>query len=243
MDSFDWQQYLLNYPELKLTNKAEAIIHYRRYGMSEGRTDIGKYRNHAFYTHQPVLIEIIKMTKGNILECGCGLGSTVLIKKLIQNSNRKLVSLESNQEWLNKFINLESENHKLYKVPATNDDTLDNASIWVDTIKKLNYNFEVVFIDSSPWLSRKVIWEYFKNQNVIMIIHDFDYFPNNNIIGTTLSKVSENGREKIEIDIPDINFKLFYPHDQFFPCPTGPPTLVATTMPIDFNKIDLRNYY
>ena len=44
MDSFDWQQYLLNYPELKLTNKAEAIIHYKKYGLKEGRTDTGNYK-------------------------------------------------------------------------------------------------------------------------------------------------------------------------------------------------------
>ena len=244
MDSFDWQQYLLNYPDLnKINTQQGAWTHYQRYGINEGRTDIGNYRNHPFYTHQPVLTEIIKMTTGNILECGCGLGSTLLIKKLIQGTDRKLVSLESNEEWLNKFLYLENESHQLHKVPATNDDTLENATIWVDTIKSLDKNFEVVFIDSSPWLSRKVVYDYFKGSSTYLVIHDFDYFPNNDIIGTTTSKKTEGGREKIECTIPDINFKLYYPPDQFFPGATGPPTLLATSLPFNFDLIDLKNYY
>ena len=80
-------------------------------------------------------------------------------------------------------------------------------------------------------------------KSLYLIIHDFDYFPNNGIIGTTISKTNECGREKIECTIPDINFKLFYPPDEFFPGATGPPTLLATKMPFDFDSIDLKNYY
>jgi hypothetical protein len=239
MNNFNWKQYILNYPELKLTNKAEALIHYRRFGLSEGKTDTGNYKNHAFYTHQPVVAEVLKLTTGNILECGCGIGSTLYIKNLIKNTDRKLISLESDQNWLNKIKNF----NEIIHVPATNEDTLENATIWVETIKKLNEHFEVIFIDSSPWLSRKVIYDHFKNQNVIMIIHDFDYFPNNDIIGKTISKTNENGIEKIEIEIQDINFKLFYPPDNFFPCASGPPTLVATNTLFDLNKIDITSYY
>jgi hypothetical protein len=244
MDSFDWEQYLLNYPDLKkFTTKQQAWNHYQKYGIAEGRTDIGNYKNHPFYTHQPILTEVLKMTTGNILECGCGLGSTLLIKKL--KGERKLVSLESNEEWLNKFTYLEDESHKLYKVPATNDDTLENANIWVETIKNLNTTFDVIFIDSSPWLSRKVVYNYFKEKGKIMIIHDFDYFPNNGIIGRTTSKTFIDGREKITCEINDINFRLFYPPDQFFPGATGPPTLLATTQEFDFNLIEsnIKNYY
>ena len=233
MNNFDWRQYSLNYPELNLTNKDQALTHYKRFGISENRTDIGNYKNHAFYTHQPVLEEIIKLTNGNILECGCGIGSTLFINNLIKGTNRKLISLESDRNWLNKIKNDFGLDHQMVTVPATNDDTLENANIWVDTIKKLNEDFEVVFIDSSPWLSRKVVWEYFKNKNFVMIIHDFDYFPNNNIIGKTISKTTENGIEKIEIEIENIKFKLFYPPDNFFPSPTGPPTLVATNTSFD----------
>ena len=230
--NFDWRQYSINYPELKITNKAEALIHYKRFGKDQGLTDIGNYRNHAFYTHQPVVAEIIKLTTGNILECGCGIGSTLFIENLIKNTDRKLVSLESNQDWLNKIKNLSKVD--FVEVLATNDDTIENATIWVETIKKLNQDFEVVFIDSSPWLSRKVIYDYFKNKNVIMIIHDFDYFPNTNLIGKTTKKETYvvNGKsiEKIECDLDSVvnNYKLFYPPEPFFAGPTGPPTLVCS---------------
>jgi hypothetical protein len=39
---FDWEQYLINYPDLRsagICTQADAIRHYKRYGMSEGRTD------------------------------------------------------------------------------------------------------------------------------------------------------------------------------------------------------------
>ena len=120
------------------------------------------YKNHPFYTHQPFLIEILKKTTGNVLECGCGDGSTKVIKEHLKGG--KLYSLESNLEWLNKFTHLESDSHKLYHVPASNEDTPETGKVWVDFIKNTigEIPFEVVFIDSSPWLSRKYVFDYFK---------------------------------------------------------------------------------
>jgi hypothetical protein len=205
------------------------------------------YKTHPFYTHQPVLTEVIKATKGDILECGCGVGSTNLIKDLIKGTQRNLVSLESNEEWLNKFKDLESDTHKLYKINATNDDTIENASIWVDFIKTIDTgNFEVIFIDSSPWLSRKVVYDYFKSKPNVIVIHDFDYFPNNGIIGKTISKDITNGKEKITMDLedPSMDYMLFYPPDEFFPGFTGPPTFIATKKDYLFDyEMDLKKYY
>lgn len=193
------------------------------------------YKDHPFYTHQPFFIEILKNTSGNILECGCGEGSTYMIKDQIKNTNRKLVSLESNLEWLKKYTYLADESHILYHVDATNSDTIETGKKWIECIQKNNLdNFEIVFIDSSPWLSRKCCFEYFLDKAKIIIFHDFDYFPNNNIIGSVSNKytIYENGvyKEKITCDLDDVvkNYKLFYPPDEYFAGATGPPTLVSS---------------
>lgn len=58
----------------------------------------------------------------------------------------------------------------------------------MEFITQHNLNdFEIVFIDSSPRLSRKCCFDHFLDKAKI-IIHDFDYFPLNNIIGTVSSR-------------------------------------------------------
>jgi len=107
-------------------------------------------------THRPFLIELIKHTTGNIIEFGCGNSSTILIKDLIKNTDRILISLESNLEWLNKFKGLEDNNHKFFYIDSgNNNDNDETGKKWVDFVKNNkilnNLDFEVCFIDQSPW--------------------------------------------------------------------------------------------
>ena len=190
------------------------------------------YKNHPFYTHQPFFIEVLKKTSGDILEAGCGDGSTIMIREQINNTSRKLVSLESNLEWLNKYTHLSNDSHSLYHVDADNNDCEETGARWVDFIEtnKLT-SFEIVFIDSSPWLSRKALFEYFKNKAKIIIIHDFDYFPINGIIGKTINDETYNDYKKITCELNEIaNYKLFYPPYKYFACSTGPPTLICSDL-------------
>jgi hypothetical protein len=212
------------------------------------------YKTHPFYTHQPFFKEILKNTTGNILECGCGEGSTLMIKEAIHGSDRKLVSLESNKEWLNKYMHLEDANHTLYHVDTANDDTDETGALWVKFIETNHLrDFEVVFIDSSPWLSRKHILEHFKDKAKIIIIHDFDYFPIHNIIGRVMNSETRDGKQMIMCDLTGVvnNYKLFYPPYEYFTCQTGPPTLICSNILPDnefYNLIDIvdtnsKSYY
>lgn len=195
------------------------------------------YKTHPYYTHQPYFIEIIKFTNGNILECGCGDGSTLMIKDQIKNTNRKLISLESNLEWLNKYKHLADSSHELYHIEAGNDDNIETGNKWVEFINQNILNdFDIVFLDSSPWLSRKCCFDYYLNKAKIIIIHDFDYFPINNIIGNVINNEVKNynnkRQEKITCNLNGIvkNYKLFYPPDEYFAYLTGPPTLVCSNI-------------
>ena len=142
------------------------------------------YKDHPYYTHQPFFIEVLKNTSGDILECGCGDGSTVMIRDNIEGTNRKLVSLENDLEWMNKYTYLEDNSHSFQYIEADNIDCVKTGAKWIEFIVKNNLNaFEVVFIDCNPWLARKAVFEHFKDKAKIIIIHDFDYFSNNNLIG------------------------------------------------------------
>lgn len=206
------------------------------------------YKTHPYYTHQPFFIETIKFINGNILECGCGDGSTIMIKEQIKNTNRKLISLESNLNWLNKYKHLADSSHELYHVDASNDDNIETGNKWVEFIKQNNLdNFDIVFLDSSPWLSRKCCFEYYLNKAKIIIIHDFDYFPINNIIGNVIDKEIKSYNNKIQqkiiCNLNGIvkNYKLFYPPDEYFACSTGPPTLICSNIMDDYEFQTLIN--
>jgi len=201
---------------------------------------MNNYKNNPYYTHEPFFIEILKNTTGNILECGCGDGSTKMIKEQIQNTNRRLISLESNLDWLNKYTHLADSTHELYHIEAGNDNNIETGNKWVEFIEKNKLNdFEIVFLDSSPWLSRKCCFDYYLDKIKIIIIHDFDYFAKNNIIGKVINKevITHNGnyQEKITCNLDGVikNYKLFYPPNEYFASSSGPPTLVCSNIMSD----------
>ena len=171
-----------------------------------------------------------------------------MIKEQIKNTNRKLISLESNLNWLNKYKHLADSSHELYHVDASNDDNIETGNKWVEFIKQNNLdNFDIVFLDSSPWLSRKCCFEYYLNKAKIIIIHDFDYFPINNIIGNVIDKEIKSYNNKIQqkiiCNLNGIvkNYKLFYPPDEYFAGSTGPPTLICSNIMDDYEFQTLIN--
>ena len=216
---------------------------------------MNQLNNDPFGTHRPFLVELIKNTTGNIIEFGCGNSSTVLIKELIKDTNRILISLESNLEWLNKFKNLEDNNHKFFFVDAGRDDNDDTGKKWIEFIKKSqlvnSLDYEVCFIDQSPWTARTHTLEYFKNKCDYIMIHDVDYFPVNNKWGKAVEIPSPNGLKIYDMDFSNIvnQYKVYYPPLNYFAGPTGPPTLLCSNIltDIEFNKmcnnINCEKYY
>lgn len=208
-------------------------------------------------THQPVLVELIKNTTGNIIEFGCGNSSTVLIKDLIKGTNRKLISLESNLEWFNKFKHLEDDNHKFYFIDASNNDTDETGQKWIDFINQnetINtMEFEVCFIDQSPWTARTHSLRYYIDKCKYLIVHDVDYFPNAKKWGSVISKLPTANKKlnKYEMNFSDVSkyFKVYYPPEDYFAGDTGPPTLLCSNLATEteFNditaKINIDQYY
>lgn len=59
----------------------------------------------AYLSHVPLLSSAITVTSGPVLELGAGFGSTPLLHGLCGSFKRELLTLESDGEWLQKFIN------------------------------------------------------------------------------------------------------------------------------------------
>jgi hypothetical protein len=208
------------------------------------------YKTDSYTTHQPLLIEVLKNTTGNILECGCGDGSTILIREFLTN-NRKLYSIESNESWYNNYKYLQDDNHILYFNDATNEDTDETGQKWVTFFDNnlSDIQFDIVFIDQSPWTSRIYTLNYYKDKAKYIIIHGIDYYPSNNIFGTILSEEVISGKQKLTLDFSDIIEKsyLFYPPYEYYTCFTGIPTLLcsnlATTEEFDTMVSIIENSY
>jgi len=176
-------------------------------------------QNDPFATHQIFLKHYIQQTSGDIVEFGTGHGSTPLILDLIKNTDRRLISVESNKSWFDEMQEMypESNQHQYHFVTNWEEDIISLAS-------KLNA-LSVCFIDSDPWQSRTLAMEHFKNKADYVIIHDVDYFPTNGIFG---KKVGNHTFDFSDIAGERKNWQVYFPY-QPWPAPTGPPTLVFTT--------------
>ena len=202
-----------------------------------------KLFSNNYGTHRPYLVETIKNTKGNIIEFGCGDSSTLLIRDLIKNTDRKLISLESNYEWYNKFKYLENENHKLFFVNGR-EDTEEVGNKWLEFIENnkeiQDLDFDICFLDSSPWISRTVGLNYFKNKAKYILVHDVDYFPLYKKWGTIIKTNYSGDFRKISriMDFSDVinNYHVFYPDEKYYAAETGPPTLLCS------NKINGKDF-
>jgi len=134
------------------------------------------YETNAYSTHQPLIIWAIENTSGNILELGAGDGSTILLNSSILNSNRKLVTVDDDYNWLNKYSKLESENHKFLYV----NNTIDS---WNKLINDLSQDiWAFVLVDHATleniWrVSRPYAMKKFLNCSEYVIAHDADLFP------------------------------------------------------------------
>ncbi len=69
-----------------------------------------------FQTHQPLLVACMSLTKGPVLELGCGNGSTLLLHSMCGTAKRKLVTLELDERWIRDFTTLRRSWHEILPV-------------------------------------------------------------------------------------------------------------------------------
>ena len=209
--------------------------------------------NDPYVTHQPILYEIARKTTGPIIEFGCGNGSTDLLHEICKKDNRILISIDDDFNWLNKFSQkylgdgYEPDNlgwHKFYYVPGKKDNI--NPEHWIKFFEEFELlktlNFDVCFIDQSPWLARYETIKMFRHKARYVILHDCNYFPEQGIFGKVIKPLISATCTPGVFDFSDVfaYFKVYFPPCPW-PGPTGPPTLLGSNFESDLPDIDYEN--
>jgi hypothetical protein len=196
-----------------------------------------KHTINPYYTHQPVLYTMLKQTSGPILELGCGDGSTELIHLFGEKYNRKIITVESNLEWMNKYKSkYENDNHKF----IFTDHNIESWNKTSDTFKENQWG--LVFIDQGFWEARAYSFTQLKNNSDYLILHDCDFFPQNNLLGKNIEQfIDKNNRGKRDYGTDIKYWTEYYPI--IFTGPTGPPTLLASQKYNCNIQVDFNQYY
>lgn len=191
-----------------------------------------------YSTHQPVLYEALLRTSGPVVEFGCGHGSTVLLHRFCAKHNRQLFSLESNGEWLAKFIKYAAPRHTFIYVD-------DWVNALVDVRGEPWAYCEVALVDQHPWRARHLTIQAIKDTTKFIVLHDCDYFPGGGFFGKSLKKLS-GAKDRGLRTYDDVfeYYKEFFPLEPWPYPPTGPPTLLASNFEscdwdVDFKKYEL----
>jgi hypothetical protein len=113
-----------------------------------------------YATHQPILLEVLKLTNGPVLEIGAGDYSTSLIH---ENCKKLIITIDDNPEWLSKYEYLKGPLHR-FKLFSK-----ENFKKFFD-IDHINYG--LVFIDASNWDERNYAVMAYRDTADYLVIHD-----------------------------------------------------------------------
>ena len=109
-------------------------------------------------THIPVLAAAVAMARsGPVLELGAGEFSTALLHAVCAATNRRLVTIDHDPNWVARFAAYRSENHRVETM------SWDNIP---------SEQWAVVFIDHAPAERRKIDIENLRERCELMVIHD-----------------------------------------------------------------------
>lgn len=112
-------------------------------------------------SYKYLLWDALEATTGNVLEFGCGDGSTPKLREYCQYTKRKLFSYETNKEWFQKFEHLNNDFHRIEFVQD-----------WDNVAEKHRDNVGVILIDHAPGERRKHDIALFCNIARILVCHD-----------------------------------------------------------------------
>lgn len=132
---------------------------------------VQNWNNHLY-----LLWPSLEATKGDVIEFGCGDGSTRQLNQYCKDTNRNLVSYDFNKDWIEKFNHLESDSHKFVHAPDWDAVSLSKVDVllidhspgerrWEDIKKYANVAKYIVIHDSEPAATGYMldkIWHLFK---------------------------------------------------------------------------------
>lgn len=114
----------------------------------------------GYFSHLPILSATFNLTAGPVLELGSGLGSTLTLHGLCGSARRRLVTVESDENWLTKFITLGRSWHQLRHVQNFTE------------IDEYRQDWGLAFVDHGISLQRGVSIEKLKDTARVIVAHD-----------------------------------------------------------------------
>jgi hypothetical protein len=190
--------------------------------------------DNGFGSHKFVLEHMINILENKtVLELGSGDYSTKLIHDIVGGVNGKIITIDTDSNWLNRYMDLKNDNHDLihYDIDKLHEFFDNDTNDW-----------GLVFVDSGTWDSRVMAMEKYAKTADYIILHDCDYFPNYNIIGKTIKPVNINEKDMGIRDYGTDMFKNWveFSLDDWFTYGSWmPPTLVGSNKHnLDNLKID-----
>jgi hypothetical protein len=118
-------------------------------------------------THDAVLASVVAIAPpGPVLELGIGYGSTVLLHAMCSAMNRDLLSVDNNQNWVDRFKSLETNLHSLTYVDSWDTIPIEHmpAGWW-----------SVALVDHAPAERRAVDIERLRQKVRFLIVHDSEH--------------------------------------------------------------------
>ena len=112
--------------------------------------------------HRHLLWLALEQTKtGEVVEMGCGDGSTPQLHEYCKDTKRMLWSYDTEPDWIFRFIHMEHKGHKFGRI-------INN---W-HTVKEQHPNPSVILVDHAPGGQRITDIKAYADFNGIMVIHD-----------------------------------------------------------------------
>lgn len=142
-----------------------------------------KGRFQRYGSHIGPLVQAVRQVPGNVLELGTGHYSTQVLHALCC-PERKVLSLDTNDEWLAIFRYLECPSHEFHLV---SEPTLKG---WLSTVQSLDLTgFGLAFVDFWPGTFRIEVADYLIDVVPVIAVHDLSPGPSLNPLSKKLRSV------------------------------------------------------
>ena len=112
-----------------------------------------------YTTHMATLVNVLQMSKGDVIECGGGIFSTPLLHWLCKDMDRNLITYEQDPTYYAFERYFQSRQHRIRFVEN-----------WDDI--KIPKHCGMVFIDHHPSERRMMELERFKDSADYIVVHD-----------------------------------------------------------------------
>jgi len=147
------------YMELVQPEHKQAYIQYKN----------NELREFPYGSHQPVLVHLLNtITKGDVLEIGIGNHSTPIINIICGIQGRKVISIETDENWVGWFDSFRRDWHEIQYVSRDKLIKLDNPLF--------DKKYSITLIDGAAAQDRQVFIERINADYII--VHDTDCVVN-----------------------------------------------------------------